>query len=260
MQSIIEIRDVHKHYQMGKAIVHALRGVTLNIRQGERVFLGGPSGCGKSTLLHMIGGLDRPSEGTVSIGGRRIDQTSDDALSAFRAQNIGFVFQNFNLMPVLTVAENVEHPLLLTRQGDRARRVAKILEQVGLAGMHGHYPSELSGGQRQRVAIARALVNKPLLLIADEPTANLDSETGEHVLQLMLDLSRDSGSTVLICTHNTGFLESAERVLTMNDGKVSGDVSRSLEVEHGASLVSFPALKVTAHPAPAAEYQLALES
>ncbi len=267
MQSMIEVKDVHKHYQMGKAGVHALRGVNLNVRQGERVFLGGPSGCGKSTLLHLIGGLDRPSEGTVSIGGRRIDETGDDALSAFRAQNIGFVFQNFNLMPVLTVAENVEHPLLLTRQSDRARRVAKILQQVGLAGLHGHYPSELSGGQRQRVAIARALVHKPLLLIADEPTANLDSETGEHVLQLMLDLSRESGSTVLICTHNTGFLQRAERVVTMSDGKVASDVSRSPAAHHCASVVSFPApipasnptLKAAA-PTPAAEYQLALEA
>ena len=250
MQSMIEVRDVHKHYPLGKAGVHALRGVSLCVRQGERVFLGGPSGCGKSTLLHLIGGLDRPSEGTVAIGGRRIDQTGDDALSAFRAQSIGFVFQNFNLMPVLSVAENVEHPLLLTRQTDRARRVAKILQQVGLGGLHNHYPSELSGGQRQRVAIARALVHKPLLLIADEPTANLDSETGEHVLQLMLDLSRESGSTVLICTHNTGFLERAERVVTMNDGRVTTDISRGPVAAPAPVAAPLPAAKAAADFSP----------
>ena len=227
MNRMIEVCGVHKHFQLGKTDVHALRGVDFAVDEGERVFLGGPSGCGKSTLLHLIGGLDRPSAGTVAIGGRRIDQTADRELSAFRATSIGFVFQNFNLLPVLTVAENVEHPLLLAPDRlparERRRRVDTILAEVGLADQHRHLPGELSGGQRQRVAIARALVHEPLLLIADEPTANLDSETGEQVMNLMLELSHKLGSTVLICTHNPTFLGRAERVLMMHDGCIASD-------------------------------------
>jgi putative ABC transport system ATP-binding protein len=196
----------------------------------------------------LIGALDQPSAGTVAIAGRSVDHTSDRELSAFRAASIGFVFQNFNLLPVLTVAENVEHPLLLTGQHDRTRRVDEILEQVGLGELRDHYPNELSGGQRQRVAIARALVHRPLLLIADEPTANLDSETGEHVLQLMLDLSRRSGSTVLICTHNQGFLSRAERLVTMSDGRIVADLRRSGAAAPAPKAVSAAEPDVCARP------------
>jgi putative ABC transport system ATP-binding protein len=230
MNPLIEVSAVHKRYAMGSTTVNALQGVSLTVHEGERVFLGGPSGCGKSTLLHLIGGLDKPSEGHVAVAGKRIDATADAELSAFRASRIGFVFQNFNLLPVLTVAENVEHPLLLRSRplpaAERRKRVAAILHEVGLDGQHRQYPGQLSGGQRQRVAIARALVHEPLLLIADEPTANLDSETGEQVLQLMLDLSLKLGSTVLICTHNPTFLERAERLVLMKDGRINVDRRR----------------------------------
>ncbi len=233
MNPLIDIQNVHKTYPMGGSTVHALRGVTLQVHEGECVFLGGPSGCGKSTLLHLIGGLDKPSQGTVQVAGRSLATTPDTELSAFRASSIGFVFQNFNLLPVLTVAENVEHPLLLAaerlRPAERQRRVTAILEEVGLAGLQKQYPSQLSGGQRQRVAIARALVHEPKLLIADEPTANLDSATGEQVLALMLSLSRKVGSTLLICTHNPAFLEAAPRLVLMKDGQVASD--RQLQPE-----------------------------
>jgi putative ABC transport system ATP-binding protein len=227
MQDMIHVESLHRRYQLGNSSVHALRGVTLTVRKGECVFLGGLSGSGKSTLLHLIGGLDRPTEGGVSIEGKRIDLTSDNELSSFRAKNIGFVFQNFNLLPVLTVAENVEYPLLLNRAERRIERVKAILEEVGLGSFAKHYPNELSGGQLQRVAVARALVHEPLLLIADEPTANLDSDTGERVLQLMLDLSRKRGSTVLICTHNQDFLSRGDRVVMMRDGVIVNDNTRS---------------------------------
>lgn len=227
MQDMIQVESLHRRYQLGKSTVHALRGVTLTVRKGDCVFLGGPSGSGKSTLLHLIGGLGRPSEGGVSIAGKRIDLTSDKELSNFRAENIGFVFQNYNLLPVLTVAENVEYSLLLTRQKNRGERVKAILDEVGLGEFAKHYPNELSGGQLQRVAIARALVHEPLLLIADEPTANLDSETGERVMQLMLDLSHKRGSTVVICTHNNEFLSRAKRVVLMRDGLVVTDQPRA---------------------------------
>ena len=227
MKQIIKIESLHRRYELGKSAVHALRGASLVIHEGERVFFGGPSGSGKSTLLHLLGGLDRPDEGAVWIAGQRIDLIPDDELSGFRARNIGFVFQNFNLLPMLTVAENVEYPLLLNGIAEREQRVKDILAEVGLAEFASHYPNELSGGQRQRVAIARALVHQPLLLIADEPTANLDSATGEHVMQLMLELSRKRGSTVLICTHNNDFLARAERLVMMCDGQITSDKVRS---------------------------------
>ena len=223
MAEMIRVEALHKRFQLGAAEVHALRGVDLAVDEGEVVVLGGPSGSGKSTLLHLVGGLDRPTQGTVSIAGRRLERAGDDELSAFRAHRIGFVFQNFNLLPVLSVAENVDYPLLLGRAAERRARVVEVLEQVGLADFARHRPGELSGGQRQRVAIARALVHRPSLLIADEPTANLDSETGAQVMELMLQLSREQGSTVVICTHDTGYQTGADRLVMLRDGRVSSD-------------------------------------
>ncbi len=223
MAEMIRVAGLHKRFQLGTAQVHALRGVDLTVAEGEVVVLGGPSGSGKSTLLHLVGGLDQPTQGTVSIAGRRLERAGDDELSAFRARRIGFVFQNFNLLPVLNVAENVEYPLLLGRTGQRRARVRQVLEQVGLAECERQRPGELSGGQRQRVAIARALVHRPALLIADEPTANLDSDTGAQVMDLMLALSREQGSTVVICTHDTGYQAGADRLVMLRDGQVSSD-------------------------------------
>lgn len=238
--SMIEARGVHKSYQMGSTEVHALRGVDIDVAEGECVFLGGPSGSGKSTLLHLLGGLDRASAGSVRIRGFEVgapDGVANDAeLADFRCLNIGFVFQSFNLLPVLTVAENVEYPLMLARAPDRAKRVARMLEEVGLAELAKHYPNELSGGQRQRVAIARALVHQPSLLIADEPTANLDSQTGDRVIELMLALSRKQGSSVVICTHDPALLARAPRRVLMRDGLIERDeaTERAVEQQHAA--------------------------
>jgi len=227
--SMIEARGVHKSYQMGSTEVHALRGVDIDVAEGECVFLGGPSGSGKSTLLHLVGGLDRVSAGSVKIAGFEVGalngKTKDAELADFRCRNIGFVFQSFNLLPVLTVAENVDYPLMLAGVTDRAKRVARMLEEVGLGELAKHYPNELSGGQRQRVAIARALVHQPSLLIADEPTANLDSQTGDRVIELMLALSRKQGSSVVICTHDPALLARAPRRVLLRDGCIESDES-----------------------------------
>jgi putative ABC transport system ATP-binding protein len=233
--TLIHIEALHRSYALDNTVVHALRGIDLAVAKGEVVFLAGPSGSGKSTLLHLIGGLDRPSQGSVTVAGKRLDQTTDDELSRFRAAQAGFIFQSFNLLPVLTVAENVEYPLLLTGHTDRRPRVRELLRAVGLEPFARHYPNQLSGGQRQRVAIARALVNQPSLLIADEPTANLDSETGDQVMQLMLSLSREHGSTLVICCHNPALLDTAQRVVTLTDGKVVSDAPGARHLRAGAA-------------------------
>ncbi|WP_051378987.1 ABC transporter ATP-binding protein [Derxia gummosa] len=220
---MIEVEDLHKEYALGDLTVSALRGVNLGIADGECVFIGGKSGSGKSTLLHLVGGLDLPSRGSVRIDGFDTASVPDPQLADFRARHIGFVFQNFNLMPVLTVAENVEYPLLLLRERDRAARVKRVLEEVGLAEHARKYPNQLSGGQRQRVAIARGLVHEPRLLIADEPTANLDSDTGTQVMALMHRLASERGSTLVICSHDPELLAGAPRVVTMRDGRVEHD-------------------------------------
>lgn len=241
--SFIQVNALTKQYQMGSNTVSALRGVSMHIAKGERVFLGGPSGSGKSTLLHIIGCLDRYHGGTVSIGGQDITQARDKTMSDFRARNIGFVFQNFNLMPVLNVYENVQYPLLLNpalAAGQRRQRIRAILDAVGLDAHAKHYPNELSGGQRQRVAIARALVHEPQVLIADEPTANLDSATGAAIMDLMLNLSQSHGSTVVICTHNPELLQRAERCIMLRDGLIADDIAKpSVHFEREASYAGF---------------------
>ena len=243
--SMIEARGVHKRYQMGSTEVHALRGVDIDVAEGECVFLGGPSGSGKSTLLHILGGLDRVSSGSVKIRDFEVGdlqgKAKDAELADFRCRNIGFVFQSFNLLPVLTVAENVDYPLMLARAPNRAQRVTRMLEEVGLAELARHYPNELSGGQRQRVAIARALVHQPSLLIADEPTANLDSQTGERVIELMLELSRKQGSSVVICTHDPALLARASRLVLLRDGNIESDKKFEIKLAH-----SNPAVPLTA--------------
>ena len=216
----IQISELHKTYWLGESQVHALRGVSLAVKEGERLFLGGPSGSGKSTLLHIIGCLDRFDRGRIVVAGRDVASADDRALADFRARHIGFVFQNFNLLPVLTVFENVEYPLLLNGEKSakkRRSRVEAMLEAVGLLTYAKHYPNELSGGQRQRVAIARALVHHPRLLIADEPTAIWIPLPAMRLYPCWTSL--EQGSTVIICTHNRELLDSAERCVLLRDAR-----------------------------------------
>jgi ABC-type lipoprotein export system ATPase subunit len=216
---LLRTRGLGKEYGQGEGLVRALDAVDLELDPGETLAVMGPSGCGKSTLLHLLGGLERPSAGEVWLEGRRIDGLSEKGLARLRRQAIGFVFQAFHLVEELTAAENVELPALLAGYSPRAarRRAAELLEQVGLTDRTGHLPSELSGGQRQRVAIARALSNEPLVVLADEPTGNLDSATTLDVLRL-LDSLRSAGQTLLIVTHDARIAATADRLISMRDG------------------------------------------
>jgi putative ABC transport system ATP-binding protein len=216
---VMRARALEKEYGKGDGLVRALDAVELEVASGETVAVMGPSGCGKSTLLHLLGGLERPSAGEVCLAGRRIDQLSERALARMRRHAIGFVFQAFHLMDELTAVENVELPALLAGRSPRAarRRAEELLEQVGLADRADHLPSALSGGQRQRVAIARALSNEPLVVLADEPTGNLDSAATLDVLRL-LDSLRASGQTLVIVTHDSRIAATADRLITMRDG------------------------------------------
>lgn len=224
--SICELKDVSKTYGTGETAVHALRGVSLSIEAGEFTAFVGPSGSGKTTLLNQVGCLDKPSGGTVALDGTDIGALGERQLAALRASKIGFIFQSFNLIPVLTAAENVEIALQLAGESGGSGRARELLGQVGLAGMEDRRPNQLSGGQQQRVAIARALVKKPTLVIADEPTANLDSKTGEQVLQLMRDLNRDLGVTFLFSTHDPKVMDHARRIVRLVDGEVASDETK----------------------------------
>jgi ABC-type lipoprotein export system ATPase subunit len=216
---VLRARGLEKEYGQGEGLVRALDGVELDVGAGETVAVMGPSGCGKSTLLHLLGGLERPSAGEVWLDGRRIDQVSEKALARLRRHAIGFVFQAFHLMDELTAAENVEVPALLAGRSPRAarRRAEELLERVGLTDRAKHLPSALSGGERQRVAIARALSNEPLVVLADEPTGNLDSAATLDVLRL-LDSLRSAGQTLLIVTHDSRIAATADRLISMRDG------------------------------------------
>jgi putative ABC transport system ATP-binding protein len=216
---VLRTRALEKQYGHGEGLVQALDEVDLEVARGETVAVMGPSGCGKSTLLHLLGGLERPSAGEVWLAGRRIDRLSEKALARLRRHAIGFVFQAFHLMDELTALENVELPALLAGRSPRAarRRARELLEQVGLADRADHLPSALSGGQRQRVAIARALGNEPLVVLADEPTGNLDSAATLDVLRL-LDGLRAAGQTLLVVTHDARIAATADRLITMRDG------------------------------------------
>jgi len=225
--AICEIREVTKTYGSGPSQVNALHGVSLSIEAGEFTVFCGPSGSGKTTLLNQIGCLDAPSAGELLLEGRRTRALSSRELSRLRADKIGFIFQSFNLIPVLSARENVELALELAgRQEDRRAAAGAALAQVGLAGLEQRRPNQLSGGQQQRVAIARALVKKPLIVIADEPTANLDSENGEQVLATMARLNRDLGTTFLFSSHDPMVIGHGRRVVTLRDGKVVTDERR----------------------------------
>ena len=218
---LVSARDLRRDYSMSAGIVHAVRGVSLDVRQGEYVAIVGPSGCGKSTLLNLLGAIDEPSSGTLTIAGQLVSGLSDREATLFRLRNIGFVFQRFYLMPVLTAFENVELPMSEagTEKGARRKRARELLDYVGLSERGHHRPTELSGGEQQRVAIARALANRPALLLADEPTGELDARTGGEVVALFERLNRD-GTTIVVVTHDEDLAQAARRVVHMRDGVI----------------------------------------
>ena len=220
MSTLVTLRNITKTYQRGPEKVQVLHGIDLDIPRGDFVALMGPSGSGKTTLLNLIGGLDNPSSGEIEIESERIDRMSDAQLAHWRSQHVGFVFQFYNLMPTLTAQKNVELPLLLTRLGaaDRRRRAQIALTLVGLADRRSHRPNELSGGQQQRVAIARAIVSDPVFLICDEPTGDLDRQSAEDVLNLLNELNRTHGKTIIMVTHDPKAAEHASRTIHLDKG------------------------------------------
>lgn len=226
--TVVKTQDLTKDYAVNGITVNALRGVSLSFEAGEFAAVAGPSGSGKSTFLHLVGCLDMPTGGTVAVGGTDVSKLSRKDLALLRRRSIGFIFQAYNLIPVLTSLENVSLPLvLLGRNPGEARAEAeKALEDVGLGDMARRRPKEMSGGQQQRVAIARALVKKPALILADEPTANLDSKTGREVLELMLDLNRREGTTFLFSTHDRMVMDYARRLVELRDGRVETETLR----------------------------------
>lgn len=225
---IVEATGVTKDYGSDDIVTHALRGVDLILKAGEFTSMAGPSGSGKTTLLNIIGGLDRPTSGSIQIEGSEITELSGTQLSRLRRDRIGFIFQSYNLIPVLTALENAEYVLMLQKVGkeERRERVLRVLKEVGLAGLENRLPRELSGGQQQRVAIARAIAPEPALLLADEPTANVDSETGNALMDLMRRLNEEKRITFLFSTHDQSVMQRARRLITLQDGRITGDVEQ----------------------------------
>jgi putative ABC transport system ATP-binding protein len=222
---MIKLENINKEYRMGEEIVHAVSGVSLEIKEGEFVALVGPSGSGKSTMMHIIGGLDTPTSGRVIVDGQNLSSASDKELSRYRNEKIGFVFQAFNLHPTYTATENVALPLIFSGigQSNRMKMAAEALDIVGLAERASHRPNQLSGGERQRVSIARALVTQPKILLADEPTGNLDSKNGKNVMELLSQLNKEKGITLIIVTHDMEIAKEAGRIIKMRDGKIVED-------------------------------------
>ena len=226
-EAIVRARNVHKVFRRGAERIEVLQGVNLEIAKGEFLALMGPSGSGKTTLLNLIGGLDTPSEGTVEVAGEDISRMSGAALSRWRSQNIGFVFQLYNLLPVLTAERNVELPLLLTKlsKAQRRKHVEVALKVVGLADRAKHYPRQLSGGQEQRVGIARAIVTDPTLLLCDEPTGDLDRKAGDEILDLLQALNSDQGKTIIMVTHDPHAAARARRILYLDKGSLVSELA-----------------------------------
>jgi putative ABC transport system ATP-binding protein len=227
--STVRLKKVIKDYHLEKTVVHALKGVTLDVEKGEFVTIAGASGSGKSTLLNLIGCLDHPTEGEVEVAGKAVSTLSERELNRLRLYTIGFIFQSFNLIPVLNVYENIELPLLIVPEvslKERRERVRHFMNEVGLEDQEKQKPSELSGGQRQRVAVARALVTKPAIVLADEPTANLDSKTGIEIVELMHAINREEGTTFVFSSHDPKIIGKADRVLRLEDGALTGEERR----------------------------------
>ena len=224
---IVELQDVRKVYPLGKVEVEAVKGVTFCIEKGDFISIAGPSGSGKTTILNMLGCVDRPTSGTVLIDGRPTKDLNDRQLTTLRHETLGFIFQSFNLIPVLSVYENIEFPLLLGKNALKGKEksdwINYLIAEVGLEQWRTHKPNELSGGQRQRVAIARALVTKPQIVLADEPTANLDSVSGRNVLALFREIAADEGRAVLVVTHDARIIEQGDRVMHLVDGHLDGE-------------------------------------
>ena len=224
---VLEATDIHKSYERGDETIPVLNGLTVSLDAGSFTTLVGPSGCGKSTLLHICGAMDRPTSGAVRLEGESLDTLIDDGLTRVRRERVGFVFQFFNLLPTLTVEQNIGLPLLL--KGRSVQSVANLsgqwAERVGISHRLNHFPSELSGGEAQRVAIARAVIHQPALILADEPTGNLDSETGRTILDVLIDVNRDSGAALLLATHDPVVAAAAGEVIRMRDGLITRDAS-----------------------------------
>jgi putative ABC transport system ATP-binding protein len=223
--TLVKVSGVDKVFKRGSEEIHVLGGLDLAIPSGEFLALMGPSGSGKSTLLNLIGGLDRPSEGTIEVGGQRIDKLSDRKLAGWRARHVGLVFQFYNLMPVLSAQKNVELPLLLTKlsKAERKKRAGIALDIVGLSHRAGHYPRQMSGGEQQRTGIARAIVTDPTLLLCDEPTGDLDRKSGDEILDLLQALNKEQGKTIIMVTHDIHAAARATRTLHLNKGQLSTD-------------------------------------
>lgn len=225
---MIKLQDVWRLYHMGEETINALAGISLEISQGEFISIVGPSGSGKSTLLHIIGGLDSPTKGSIIVDGQDLSKASDKDLSSYRNKKVGFVFQTFNLQPTYNALENVALPLVFARipLGKRNQIAREALETVGLGDRVRHKPSELSGGERQRVGIARALVNNPKILLADEPTGNLDSKARERIIELLTKLNKGKGLTLVLVTHDLESARNADRMFQMHDGQLTGPAGK----------------------------------
>jgi len=222
VKKIIEVKDVHKYFKMGENLVHALRGVSMTINQGDFVFIIGPSGSGKSTLLHLIGALDVPTDGEIYFEGKKLSQMEEDILSTIRRKKIGFIFQAFNLMNSLTALENVTIPLIPSGVDESVAntRAIKLMKMLGLGDRINHTPMQLSGGQQQRVAIARALVNDPIIVLADEPTGEVDSVTGNEIFDYLRMMNKKFNKTFVIVTHDTEYIKKGDKIFKIHDGKI----------------------------------------
>jgi len=224
-ETVIQVENLVKAYQLGKVLIPALRGISFDVAKSEFLVVMGPSGSGKTTLLNLLGAIDKPASGRILIDGRDITTLSEGELTKLRRHKIGFIFQFYNLIPSLTAIENVELPMLTAgvSRKDASKRAFQLLETVGLAERVGHLPDELSGGEQQRVAIARALANKPSVILADEPTGDLDTKTGMEVVQILHDTSKKENATVIVVTHDPMISEKADRILHMRDGQIIGE-------------------------------------
>ena len=229
--TVLETIGLRREYQVGRDAVVALGGVDISIQKGEFVAIVGPSGCGKSTLLNLLGGLDQPTKGKVLLDGQNLADFSEEQLASLRRQKMGFIFQRHDLFPVLTARENIEFPLLLGGMppSERTKRADELLSQIGLSEKADHLPDELSGGQQQRVGIARALANDPLILLADEPTGNLDSATSAEIINILIQLTRNQGLTLVMVTHDPEVADQADRKLTLRDGQLVNEMTFEIE-------------------------------